>query len=294
MATAPTVREALEIAEERLRAVSDSSRAEAELIVGHLLGVSRTQLYLSTCEKLSERESEELERIVDRRSSAEPLQYILGSTWFYGLEFEVGEAVLIPRPETEVLVEACLKAIEEIADELPARCGGASDIRVLDLGTGSGAIAITLSASDSRVKAMAVDLSLEALEIARRNAERHGVHQIEFVEGDLFDPLSKDVRFELIVSNPPYIARADMEKLPEEVRREPRYALDGGMDGLDFYHRIAGRAGAFLAPGGIVAVEIGEGQAGAVTALFREAGLGDIEILPDLAGIERAVIAREA
>lgn len=279
-----SVRESLLETSELLARVSGSPRREAELVLTYALGTSRTGLYLLLNEHVDDVTAKSIARIVEGRLEGKPLQYLLGSAGFFGLDLSVGEGALVPRPETEILVERALE-ISRGFDGRPL---------VVDLGTGSGAIAVALAVNDPRIDIVASDISPEALAIARRNADRYAVEErVDFVLGNLFEPLSHlRGRIDLVVSNPPYIPAADMPKLPADVRREPEQALDGGVDGLSFYRRIAAEAPDFLKPDGAVAVEVGDGQASAVADLLSSGGFVDIQIMPDLAGVDRVVTAR--
>ena len=220
-------------------------------------------------------------RTVARRAEREPLAYIIGHKEFFSLDFEVTPAVLIPRPETETLVEEALKFL---TPRKPPR--------VLDIGTGSGAIAVAIAMNALDAHLVATDISESALEVARHNAMRHRCEdRIDFIDTDLFPP--GDTRFDLIVSNPPYIADADLDALQPEIRlHEPRLALAAGADGLDFYRRIVAECRSRLNPDGALMVEIGAGQLNAVQALFRRAGFSNIDAVRDLARIDRVVAAR--
>ena len=222
-------------------------------------------------------------RMVARRAEHEPLAYIIGRKEFFSLDFEVTSAVLIPRPETETLVEEALKFLA--AREHP---------HILDIGTGSGAIAIAVAMNALDAHIVATDISENALEVARHNAVRHRCDdRVEFVRADLF-PIG-ETRFDLIVSNPPYVAEADLETLQPEIRlHEPQVALTSGPDGLNFYRRIAAECRAHLKSDGAVMVEVGAGQASEVAALFRAAGFSNIDAVRDLARIERVIAARLA
>ncbi len=213
-----------------------------------------------------------------RRAAGEPLQYILGEQDFFGLRFRVDGRVLIPRPETEILCEKAL-------DFLRTRPG----MKALDLCAGSGALAVTLALRCPDAEVWACDISPDALEVAGENARRFGA-AVRFAQGDLFAPLSGE-RFDLIVSNPPYVARSDLDKLQPEVRREPVLALDGGPDGLDFYRRIAREAPPHLHEGGRILLEVGAGQAEAVASMLAARNFLPDEILRDLSGIPRVVCA---
>lgn len=220
-----------------------------------------------------------LDALALRRLAGEPVARLLGRQEFYGLDFTLNAGTLVPRPETELLVELAL-----------ARLEGRSAPRVLDLGTGSGAIIIAMLAQRPDALGVAVDLAPQALDAARANAERHGVNgRLSLASGSWFEPVGER-RFDVIVSNPPYIESAAIAGLQPEVRdHDPILALDGGSDGLEPYRVIAKAAPRHLVPGGAVLVEIGESQGPAVAALFAEAGLGGIGIAKDLAGLDRVV-----
>jgi release factor glutamine methyltransferase len=255
----------------------DTARLDAEVLLAHACGSSRVAL-IAGLTRIDSDAAEKFRAMVARRAAREPLAYIIGSKEFFSLDFEVTPAVLIPRPETETLVEAALKFLA--AHREP---------RVLDIGTGSGAIAIAIAANVPAARIIATDISKEALEVARRNAIRlRCADRFEFVATDLFP--EGDSRFDLIVSNPPYVAEADFKGLAPEIRlHEPRGALVFGEDGLDMYRRIAADSRSRLNADGAVMVEIGAGQASSVEALFRRAGFSNIDAVRDLAGIERIV-----
>jgi release factor glutamine methyltransferase len=215
-----------------------------------------------------------------RRLGGEPMAYVLGEREFYGLVFEISPAVLIPRPETELLVELALQ-----------RLAAQSAATVLDLGTGSGCIAVTLAKLRPAARIIATDLSSEALIVAQSNARRHGVTNIAFRAGSWFDAVAGE-RFDLIVSNPPYVARGDAHLLQGDLRFEPAVALTAGPSGLEALHAIASDAPRYLAAGGSLLVEHGLGQGEAVAQLLRSAGLVDLIARNDLAGIARAAAGR--
>ena len=223
------------------------------------------------------------ENFASRRLAGEPVMRILGEREFYGRPLRLGAATLVPRPETEALVDIGI----EILAGLPSP-------RLLDLGTGTGCIAISLLAELPRASGVAVDLSADAIEVARQNAERHAVaDRIDFRRGSWFEPLAPKERFDLIVSNPPYIESAEIDRLDIEVREhDPLLALDGGPDGLAAYRSIAQSAARFLVPGGALLFEIGWNQAEPVSDLLAAHGFGDIVVRRDLAGHERVVMAR--
>jgi release factor glutamine methyltransferase len=216
-----------------------------------------------------------------RRLGGVPMAYVLGEREFYGLAFEISPAVLIPRPETELLVELALK-------RLPAH----SAVTVLDLGTGSGCVAVTLAKLRPAARIVATDRSHEALAVAQSNARRHAVSNIAFRAGSWFEAVA-DERFDLIVSNPPYVARGDAHLLQGDLRFEPAIALTAGPNGLEALHAIVSEGPRYLAPGGWLLVEHGYGQAETVAQLFRLAGLVDVISRNDLAGIARAAGGRQ-
>jgi release factor glutamine methyltransferase len=257
----------------------EAARLEAELLLAATLGMDRVGLYVNFERPLDPTELAAFRERVQRRARREPVQYILGETEFWSLRFDVSPAVLVPRGDTEVLVEEALARIEGAA-------------RVLDVGTGSGAIAVALAHEKPEVLMTALDCSLPALEVARRNALRHGVaERVNFLAGEL--AALPPGPFDMVVSNPPYILSRDWKKLMPEVRdHEPRLALDGGEDGLEAYRHLARQAGRILAPGGWLLVEVGIGQAKDVSALFKAGGLIEINQRDDYARIPRVVMGR--
>lgn len=259
----------------------EGARLDAELLLAHALGVPRLQLYLQFEKPLEEAEVSAYRELVRRRARREPAAYLTGVKEFWSLPLRVDPRVLVPRPETERLVEAALER------------ASAEEGRLLDLGTGSGAIALAFLSERRGWSAVGVDASAGALEVAAANAGALGLaERFEARLGDLFAPASGE-RFDLVVSNPPYVPRGDLDGLePEVARFEPRAALDGGPDGLDVLRRIADRAPAHLAPGGWLALEFGIGQAEAVRELLAAAGLAEIAILDDYAGIPRVAVGR--
>ncbi|MBI2340115.1 MAG: peptide chain release factor N(5)-glutamine methyltransferase [Deltaproteobacteria bacterium] len=262
-------------------------RLDAEVLLAHLLNIERIQLYLQFERPMSEKELSDFKALVQRRVKGEPVSYIRGFKEFWSLSFAVGPGVMVPRPETEILVETVEGRRSKIED-------GRSKIEILDVGTGSGNLAITLAKVFPNAKVTAIDVSEDALKYAKENAVANGVQsRIEFIKNDFFT--IHDLRpsiFNLLVSNPPYIPTKTIETLPAGVRDyEPRIALDGGADGLDFYQKIGETAPRLLKPGGWLAVEIGEDQPRAVKEIFERAGLSDIEVVKDYAGLPRVVIA---
>ncbi len=261
------------------------ARLEAQVLLAHVMGCARIELVARSDEQPTDAERAAFKDLIRRRVDGWPVAYLVGRREFYLLPFEVSPAVLIPRPETETLVLEALRLLK-----------GKPAPRVLDLGTGSGCVAVSVAHQCRPAAVTAVDVSPDALEVARRNAARHGVaDRVTFLRGDLFAPLPTDSAFDLIVSNPPYVTPAELAGLAPEVRdHEPRVALDGGPDGLAFYRRIAADAGRFLAPGGSVLVEVGWTQDAAVRAIFE--GNPELTVGPsvkDAGGRPRVVTARK-
>jgi len=263
-----------------------SPRLQVELLLAHLLQMPRMKLYLSFERVLAGAELDALRALVQRRGQREPLQYIAGSTSFCGLEIAVSRDVLIPRPETELLAERAWIFLQKAAG-VP---------RALDLGTGSGCLAIALACHAPQAEICATDFSGPALELARRNAETHQVSgRIQFCAGDLLAAAPAEAPFDLIVSNPPYIPTARIGTLEAEVRDyEPHSALDGGADGQDFYRRIAAEAGARLRPAGCLMVELDEEGAEGTRQIFQSAGWIIEGVEKDYNGHPRILIARPA
>ena len=266
----------------------ESPRLQVELLLAHLLNQPRLRLYLDMDRELSEVESRQLEALVHRRAERVPLQHLVGSVSFNGLELEVNGDVLIPRPETETLSQLAVQRLAVLKKFAPV---------ALDFGSGSGCLAISLAVSVPGAMVHAIDCSEAALAVARRNAQRHGVaDRIQFHLGDGFDALpDMTPRFDLMVSNPPYIATGEIATLDPEVRdHDPLLALDGGADGLDFYRRLAAEAPRFLQPGAPVLLEFGDGQEDDLRRLFSGPGWVFEAIENDLSGRPRIVIARRA
>jgi release factor glutamine methyltransferase len=262
-----------------------SPRLQVEHLLAHTLQMPRMKLYLNFERVLTPEQLDALRALVQRRGRREPLQYITGSAPFCGLELAVSPRVLVPRPETELLAERAWKFLRESAAANPAPCA-------LDLGTGSGCLAIALALNAPAAAVHAADSCAEALAVARENAARHRA-VIQFHHGDLFAALPLPARFHLIVSNPPYIPTARMETLEPEVRdHEPRLALDGGADGMDFYRRIAAQAGAFLQAGGRLMLELDDDGAAAAAEIFRQQNWIVEAIEPDYNQRQRILIAR--
>ena len=262
----------------------ESPRFQVELLLGHVLKLPRLQLYLCHDRVLAEAELDTLRTLVKRRANREPLQHLIGSTSFCGREIRVSPAALIPRPETETLAELTVAALRGLSTGTPV---------ALDFGTGTGCLAIHLAAECPPARLHAVDLSEPALALAQTNVTAHGLFgRVSLHLGDGFNALPAGLRFDLVVSNPPYIPAGEIAELQVEVRDfDPRSALDGGADGLDFYRRLATESSAWLNPGGGLFAEFGDGQEAAVSALFSAAGWGRINVHRDLTGKLRVVEA---
>lgn len=274
----------------QLRAAGiEAADQEAAWLLEHALGLSGLQQVVDGTRLLSEHDIAAVLGIVARRTIREPLQYILGTQEFCGLEFEVNSTVLIPRPETELLVR-----------ETVYRLTGVAHPTLIDVGTGSGCLAVTLARSIPEGRVVAIDLSAQALETAKRNAQRHAVEtSITWLEGDLLAPLA-GLGFEeavtAIVSNPPYIRESDWSSLQPEVNRyEPRTALVAGPRGIELHERLLNDAIPYLVPGGFLILELGLGQSAEVEALVKKKpGYTSVDIVPDEAGIDRVLIAERA
>lgn len=262
----------------------EEARLDAELLLGHVLDKPRIYLYTDYDQIVDLGELARFKALIRRRVEGYCTAVLIGEKEFMGISFSVNESVLVPRPDTEAWLE---KIIQQYRN-LPG-------VRALDLGTGSGAIAVSFLSFCKKASAVAVDISEKALETARGNGEKAGISsRIDWRLGDYFEALREGETFDVILSNPPYIPSADMEGLASEVRHEPALALDGGADGLLFYRRLRKEAARYLAPGGLLAAEVGIGQADAVAALFTEGGLTEISLIKDYGGIDRAVTGKKA
>jgi release factor glutamine methyltransferase len=294
---------------------AERARADSELLLMQIVGLNRAYLIAHSDKLLSVEEAARYEAFIERRANGEPIQQITGEQEFYRMPFQVTSDVLIPRPETELLVERVIhlmplfhpKSVQFFSFRIIRTGSGAKkrrdDVgnlevagwppRVLDVGTGSGAIAISIAHDWSEAEITAIDLSPAALEVARGNAERLGFADcIRFLQGDLLAPVAGE-RFEIVVSNPPYVAEADRESLSVEVRDyEPALALFAGDDGLEVHRRLIPAAFDALIPGGFVVLEIGCGQSAAITELLARSGFEQIEFVPDLQGILRVACAQ--
>ena len=275
-----TLRDLLHNAVQRLAEISDTPRLDAEVLLAAALTHPRSYLHAWPERTLESAQAARFAVWLQRRLSGEPIAYILGRREFWSLELEVTPDTLIPRPETELLVELALA-------RLPAH----QRLAVADLGTGSGAIALALALERPQTRIVAIDCSPAALAVARRNAQRLGIAHVEFREGDWYAPLASE-RFDLMVSNPPYVAAADPYWQRTELRFEPQAALVAGTDGLDTLRVIVAQAPAYLKPDGWLLLEHGYDQGEAVPALLRERGFIEVSDYRDVAGLSRASCGR--
>lgn len=278
-----TVRELIDDATRRLSTGGvPSARLDAELLLAHVLRTGRTSVHTRPQTIVDEPVVNMFEGLLRRRSEREPLAYIVGTKEFWSLDFEVTPDVLIPRPETERLVELTVGLLR----------GSAVAPSICEIGTGSGCIAVALARELETASIVAADISPAAIAVAQRNATRHGVTgRIELVCSDLFGAL-QGRRFDVVVSNPPYVAAGEIAKLAPELRCEPELALDGGADGLDIVRRLLGEAAGYLVPGGSLLIEIGAMCGDAVADLARLHSLVDINVVADYAGLPRVLVAR--
>lgn len=255
----------------------EEAQLDARLLLEEICGTDHNTLLCHGDREVSEKEEEQYRKAIEQRAQHVPLQHILGYQDFMGLRFQVNEHVLIPRQDTEILVEEAMRYLHD-------------GMRILDLCTGSGCILLSLLHYSNDCEGTGVDISKEALQVAALNAELLGI-KADFLKSDLYEKVTG--KFDLLVSNPPYIERKVIPTLMEEVREyDPYIALDGGEDGLDFYRRIIGGAQDYLKRGGQILMEIGSGQAQAVSELLREAGFKEIDVCRDFAGLDRVVSGR--
>ena len=289
-----TIAQALSWAQPVLKASGvEDARFEAEYLLSCALGCKRHELFLNSGKALSPGEAAAFSDYIARRSKRVPAQYIVGHTDFRGLTIKVTRDTLIPRPETEILVDEAVKKARTLPHTASA------GVVAIDLCTGSGCVAVSFSHEVPSSATYATDISKEALKVAADNARHCGVaDRIHFCQGDLYsalDGLGLSNRASIIISNPPYVAQAEMDGLQPEVRDyEPHAALLGGADGLDFYRRIIKDAPRYLTPGGFLLMEIGYGQAAKIKNIFDEyGGFTDIEVKKDLSGIERVMMAKK-
>jgi release factor glutamine methyltransferase len=289
LATAPhpwTLQRVLTWTTERFTALGlDGPRLQAELLLAHALQTDRLHLYMDLQRPLAEPELARYRDLIQRRAAGEPTQHLVGAVHFFGRAFSCDRRALIPRPETEVLVEACLR-------ELPSEM----DLEILDLCCGSGVVGLTLLAERPRYRADLSDLSPETVELAAENTRRLGLEErVQMHVGDLLSPFAANQRWDCLVANPPYVETNAIATLQPEVRdHDPRLALDGGPDGLDLVRRIAREGRKRLRADGLLALEIGDEQGPRAAAIVTDAGWKDVRVWPDLARCDRIVTARQA
>ena len=286
LAVPGSVRDAIHLAESALEnAGVEESIADARLLLAHALGASPTWVFAHETDPFPRSGWEPYRVLVARRCRREPLQHLRGQQEFFGLRFVVSPKALIPRPETERVVERLIEHLRDVASP-----------RIADVGTGSGCIAIAAATEIPGARVTASDVSAEALEVARANAKEHGVDdRVAFVEGSLGDPLRDSAPFHAIAANLPYVTTEEIADLQPEVRdHEPRLALDGGADGLDLVRELIAQAPALLAPGGWIVLEVGHDHGAATADLLRAAGFADVALHADLAGVERIVEGRRS
>lgn len=282
-----TINQILQDGARSLEGKSQTPLLDAQVLLAHTLGVERIYLIVNKDRILNKEEWEKYNGLLGERLQGVPVQYLVKNQEFMGLDFYVEEGVLIPRPDTEILVEKIISMIDQ-----------SKSYNIADIGTGSGAITVSLGRFIKNSYIYSIDISEKALTIGKRNAENHGVaSKISFLKGSIYQPL-QDLKLEnkldIIVSNPPYIPTKDIEGLQVEVSKyEPKEALDGGADGLDFYRKIINEAHRYLKPGGLIALEVGHDQAEKIAELLNaKKCYTNIETTKDLAGIDRVVSAR--
>jgi len=282
----PTISEAIAEGARRLaEARIDEARRTAGVLLGHLLGVDRAYLITRSDEQIDDPTYQTYLALIERRAAGEPLQYITGHQEFYGLDFLVTLDVLIPRPETEFLVERVITLAREFREHSPL---------IVDVGTGSGCVAVAVAANVPRARLIATDVSYAAVDIARRNASQNGVEdRIQFLTGDLLTPLAErglEGAVDILASNPPYVDEGKPELIQREVREwEPREALFGGADGLDFYRRLLENGVSYVKPGGHLIFEIGYSQLDSIKGLIEESRWKLVDVTRDLQGIPRTL-----
>lgn len=254
--------------------------SDSDLLLSDILKISRNELYVNFNKKLSMKQLSEYRKLIKKRNSGYPLDYILGHSVFMGLKFEVNADTLIPRQETELLVEKCLEFIE-----------GKSNPEVLEIGAGCGNIAVTLAKfADCRV--VSVEKSSRALRVARKNALKHGVSdKITFIKGDMFNRL-RDISFDCLISNPPYVKYPEYAGLPEEVKKEPKLALIGGKDGLKYINKILKEARPYVRAGGKIFIEIGYNQKEDVEKIIINSSFREYQFIKDYSGINRIAVIK--
>jgi release factor glutamine methyltransferase len=287
MSSSATIAETLKRASEYLRQASvPNDLLDAQTLLAESLGRDRTYLIINFNKLLTDDELIKYQALIERRAAGEPLQYITGHQEFFGLEFEVTPDVLIPRPETEFIIEETIRIAQQAELNWPL---------IVDAGTGSGCIAVTLAREIGGLRAIATDISTAALRVAKRNAARHEmISRIDFITADLFDAFAEIPFADIIISNPPYVSQQELATLQREVRDwEPRVALTDFNDGLTFYRRLLNEAPARLKPGGYLICEMGYTQSDAITAMIDPAVWSEPRILKDLQEIPRTIVTKK-
>lgn len=270
----------------------DNPAKEAEILLTETLHINTARLH-TAAPIINAKVSMQIDAFAVRRLQGEPLQYLIGHVDFWGIRIHVGKGVLIPRPETELMVEETIRIMMDAgAKRRPISLEPGSRIDIFDLCTGSGCIALALAKEFPQAYVYGIDKAAAALTYARRNAECNCIGNVTFMEGDIFETLNSEARFDCIISNPPYIGRNDISGLQKEIGYEPVEALDGGEDGLDFYRRILDEAPHHLKKNGVVILEIGFDQADDIRKLATGHGFKDIRFVKDYDGIERIFIAK--
>ena len=281
-----TIQELIEYGKNKLEEKNiDEAKLKARMLIEYVLDKSREYIMIHFEDEVENSKINLFEEYIDRVSENEPIQYILGKQEFMGLEFEVNKNVLIPRSDTEILVLEVIDIIKNNNEKIA---------NILDMCTGSGAIIVSLAnyLNDLKLSYYAVDISEKALEIAKCNSEKNNV-SIDFIKSNLFENVDENLKFDLIVSNPPYIETEIIKELDENVKQEPYIALDGGIDGLDFYRKIAERGNDFLSASGYLCFEIGYNQKDTVTNILEKNNYKDIKCIKDLGGNDRVIICRK-
>jgi len=274
------------------------ARIDAEVLLAHVLKIERLEIYLNLDCQLTEKQLSAYDRLIVRRLRREPVAFIIGHKEFMGLKFFLNQDVLIPRPETEILVEEVIEKAQEIQKARSYESWRKSPLTIVDLCTGSGNIAISLAKNISSCKIYATDISEGAIQVARENAKFHNVlGKVEFLLGDLFNPLRNldpNLAVDFVVSNPPYVKSKDLVLLPPEIKKEPIWALEGGNEGLNFYKCIVPQASRYLVSGGYLIMEIGDDQGKALVHLIKkEKQFYPPRLVKDYAGLDRVVMAQK-
>ncbi len=273
------------------------ARIDAEVLLAHVLKIERLEIYLNLDCQLAEKQLSAYEKMIEIRAKRQPVAFIIGHKEFMGLEFFVSKDVLIPRPETEILVENVIRKAEDINNSRSYRRNRDNSLVIVDLCTGSGNIAISLAKNIPSCKIYATDISEGAIQVARKNARFHNVEgKVEFLLGDLFSPIrdfNSNLYADIVVSNPPYVKSSDLAMLQPEIKKEPVCALEGGNKGLNFYQRIIPEALKYLVDGGYLIMEIGDRQGKEVRDLFKkEKQFSQFQLVKDYAGLDRVVMAQ--